>query len=294
MTLRPQTIQIFLPAGDPRGLRMAEITTRIVRVFEVPRSLLDDFLRTDEATQVGVYLLVGQGDDASDPSLYIGQTGNVGKRLTEHNEKKDFWTRVLVAVSLTNSLTQTHATFLEWYCLKEAKQAGRYRLENNTAGSKPHTPAPLEADCLEIYDTLRVLVATLGHPVFESLTKPATDPRAPALFFCAGSGSNGRGMYTSEGFVVLKGSVGRLENVASIKGTPGETLRQRLIETGVMRPVGATVVFERDHLFRSPSMAALAVMGRTSNGWVDWKDAQGRTLDAVVRQKPANDLTSET
>ena len=31
--LRPQTIQIFLPAGDPRGVRVAEITTRIVRTI---------------------------------------------------------------------------------------------------------------------------------------------------------------------------------------------------------------------------------------------------------------------
>lgn len=284
MNARPQTIQIFLPSGDPRGLRMAEITTRIVRVFEVPRSLLDDFLRMEESCQVGVYLLVGEGDDATDPILYVGQTGNVGKRLTEHNEKKDFWTRALVAVSLTNSLTQTHATFLEWYCLKEAKQAGRYRLGNGTSGSKPHTPAPLEADCLEIFDTVRVLVATLGHPVFEPLTKPVSDPKSELMFFCTGSGCNGRGMYTPEGFVVLKGSVGRLESVASIKGTAGGNLRQRLLDSGVLRPEGATVVFERDHLFRSPSMAALAVLGRTSNGWVDWKDAQGKTLDAVVRQ----------
>jgi hypothetical protein len=40
----PKTIQIFLPGGDPRGSRVAEVTTRIVQVIEVPRSLLEDFL----------------------------------------------------------------------------------------------------------------------------------------------------------------------------------------------------------------------------------------------------------
>jgi hypothetical protein len=30
---RPQAIQIFLPAGDPRSMRVAEITTRIVRLI---------------------------------------------------------------------------------------------------------------------------------------------------------------------------------------------------------------------------------------------------------------------
>lgn len=49
---RPQTIQIFLPSGDPRGMRVAEITTRIVRVIEVPHSQLADFLMLPEAQQV--------------------------------------------------------------------------------------------------------------------------------------------------------------------------------------------------------------------------------------------------
>lgn len=286
--MRPQTIQIFLPSGDPSGLRTAEITTRTVRVFEVPRNLLDDFLKTEEAGQVGVYFLVGQGDDASDPSLYIGQSGNVGTRLTQHNQSKDFWSRALIAVSLTNNLTQTHAQFLEWYSIKQVKLAGRYRIENGTAGSEPHTTPPLKADCLEIFDTIRSLVATLGHPVFEPLAKPATQGGTEDFFYCTASGANGRGLYTSEGFVVLKGSIGRLENVASLKGTAGENLRLRLLESGVMRAEGVTVIFERDHLFRSPSMAALALMGRTCNGWVDWKDAQGRTLDQVIRQKPTD------
>jgi len=56
MSPRPKTIQIFLPGGDPQGIRVAEITTRIVQVIEVPRSLLGDFLKMDESTQVALYL----------------------------------------------------------------------------------------------------------------------------------------------------------------------------------------------------------------------------------------------
>ena len=42
----PKTIQIFRPARNPRGMRVVEITTRIVRVNEVPRGQLADFLKT--------------------------------------------------------------------------------------------------------------------------------------------------------------------------------------------------------------------------------------------------------
>lgn len=51
MTPTPKTIQIFLPGGDPRGLRVAEITTRIVQVIEVPRTRLDEFSRMPESCQ---------------------------------------------------------------------------------------------------------------------------------------------------------------------------------------------------------------------------------------------------
>ncbi|WP_349678401.1 DUF4357 domain-containing protein [Polaromonas sp. UBA4122] len=33
-----------------------------------------------------------------------------------------------------------------------------------------------------------------------------------------------------------------------------------------------------------PSTAATAVMGRSANGWLEWKSPQGRTLDEVKRQ----------
>ena len=280
----PQTIQIFLPSGDPQGLRIAEITTRIVRVIEVPRSLLAEFLKMPEAQQVGVYYLVGPAEEGEGDALYIGQTGNVGMRLVQHNqdENKDFWNRALVAVSLTNSLTQTHALFLEWLGIRDAKAAGRYALDNGNAGARPHTPAPLEADCQEIQDTVRVLLATLGYPVFEAVGKSATKESAE-MFFCRANGADGRGLYTPEGFVVLKGSTGRRESMPSLHGTVYEHVRERLIESGVLRVEGDRIVLTRDYVFGSPSRAAMLLLGRSANGWKEWKNTAGQTLNKVKR-----------
>ncbi|MES2401670.1 MAG: GIY-YIG nuclease family protein [Pseudomonadota bacterium] len=284
MKATAKTIQIFLPDGDPQGIRVAEITTRIVQVIEVPRSLLQDFLAMPESKQVAVYFLTGEAEDGTDPRVYIGQTGDLEQRLTSHNKLKEFWQRALVMISRTNSLTQTHTLFLEWYSLQACKKAGRYTDENGNNGSKPHTPPPLQADCMEIYETGQTLLATLGYPLFEPVVKPTTPAQEDDIFFCKSSDADGRGQYTQEGFVVLKGSIGRKENVPSLLGTAGERLRSRLLDTGVMRAEGDTVVFEKDHLFRSPSMAALSLMGRTCNGWISWKAADGRTLDAIKRQ----------
>ena len=284
MSPRAATIQIFLPAGDPRGMRVAEITTRIVRVIEVPRSQLGEFVRTPEALQVGVYFLMGELSEAGLPRVYIGQSGSVGNRLVQHNQYKDFWTRAMVVISLTNSMTQTHALFLEWFAIQQAAQAGRYSLENGNTGARPHTPAPLEADCHEIHETAATLLATLGQPIFEPLTNAATFLGVKELFYCKASGSDGVGEYTTEGFVVHKGSRGRGENVASFKGTSGERLRALLIAEGVLSSFDGMLVFSRDHLFPSPSSAADVLTGRNANGWTEWKSSNGKTLDELKRQ----------
>jgi hypothetical protein len=289
--LRPQTIQIYLPSGDPRGIRIAEITTRIIRVIEIPRNLLADFLKTTEAQQVGVYFLIGESPEAGLPRVYIGQSGNVGNRLVQHNQSKDFWNRALVVISLTNSLTQTHSLFLEWFAIQSATEVNRYSLENGNSGARPHTPPPLEADCREIHETAAVLLATLGQPIFEPLTGSLLqndDPKKnQELFYCKGPGANGIGEYTSEGFVVHKDSLARIENVASIKGSSQERFRNQLISDGVLIRDGEHYRFSRNHLFTSPSMAAIAVLGRSANGWIEWKTAQGQTLDGAKRQSIA-------
>ena len=286
--LRPQTIQIFLPSGDPRGMRTAEITPRIVRVVEVPRSQLADFLKMPESQQVGVYFLVGGLSDVGLPRAYIGQSGNVGSRLAQHNLNKDFWNRALVVISLTNCMTQTHALFLEWFAIAQATKAGRYSLENGNTGSQPYTPAPLQADCHEIHETSATLLATLGQPIFEPLTQNASanngEPQPTELFYCKGPDASGVGEYTPEGFVVHKGSTARLGNVASIQGTSQERFREQLVKDGVLQLQGTQYVFTRDYLFSSPSMAAIAVLGRSANGWIEWKTEQGQTLDGAKRQ----------
>lgn len=286
MNVAPKTIQIFLPGGSPTGIRIAEITTRIVQVIDVPRKLLPDFFKMPESSQVGVYYLVAEPDDGSEPQVYIGQTGDLPTRLADHDSKKEFWERALVLISRTHSLTQTHALFLESLSIQTSRKAGRYVDSNGNSGSRPHTPDPMKADCLEIFETGQVLLATLGHPLFEPVAQSVKDSTDAECFYCtkASGGVNAKGQYTQEGFVVLAGSVGRKENVPSIVGTSDENFRNKLIAAGVMKEEGDSVIFVKDHLFRSPSMAAIAVLGRTANGWLEWKDKDGNTLDALKRK----------
>lgn len=282
MRQRAKTIQIFLPSGDPQGIRIAEITTRIMQVIEVPRSLLGEFAQMPESGQVGLYFLIGESEGTS-ASVYIGQTRNLQSRLVAHHREKEFWDKAMVVVSRTHSLLQTHVLFLEWYCIQKAREVERYSDLNGNAGSEPYTPAPLQADCLEMFDTASILLSTLGFPIFEPIAR-STNAEDNLLFYCERGGIRGIGQYTPEGMVVLTGSTGRSALSSPLLGSATERRRVDLLRSGMYRVDGERIVVEKDHVFSSPSSAASFLTGNSSSGWEEWKDERGRTLDEVLRQ----------
>lgn len=300
----PQTIQIFLPSGDPQGIRVAAITTRIVQVFEVPRVQLEAFLAMPESLSVGVYVLIRSNEEGERNSAYIGQSGNVGRRIKTHHENKDFWDRALIAISLTGSLTVTHAYFLEWLAIQRAEAVDRFDLHNSTAGSRPHTSAPMEAECREIFDTFDILLTTLGFPLFKPLliTKaphaglpssagescPATEENAGLDLFLKTDGVDASACYTDEGVVIRKGSYGRATSTETFATTAKHRKRENMIADGILRKDGSRLFFEQDFLFNSPSTAAMYLLGRSANGWTEWKDVHGVTLSDTMGRTPDN------
>lgn len=59
-------------------------------------------------------------------------------------------------------------------------------------------------------------------------------------------------------------------------------MRQELIANGVLVRAGAgdhaVYTFVQDYAFSAPSSGAAVVLGRSANGHIEWKDAQGHTL----------------
>ncbi|HXI11561.1 MAG TPA: DUF4357 domain-containing protein [Thermoanaerobaculia bacterium] len=55
-------------------------------------------------------------------------------------------------------------------------------------------------------------------------------------------------------------------------------LRSALIANRVLNAAGDDYVFTQDYAFTFPSTAAGVVLGRSSNGRVEWKTKEGKTL----------------
>ena len=79
-----------------------------------------------------------------------------------------------------------------------------------------------------------------------------------------GPDAEGRGIYTEAGFVVRAGSRARREIAPSARSVTA--VHQRLLTEGVLEEIDGQLRFVRDHLFRTPSGAAAAVLGRTAKG----------------------------
>jgi hypothetical protein len=281
MTSRGKTIQIYLQSGDPQGIRQAEITTRLVRLVEVPRALLAEFFSMPESHGGAIYFLFGDAEDAAKPSVYIGQTASLKQRLTDHNKKKDFWHRAVVMLSKGDSFSASQSLYLERLCIQHAKEAGRWVVTNDTKGNTVNSTKQLDAECGDHFHTAQTLMATLGFQLFE---KPSKPPGEVALFYCTAAGTDAIAQYVPEGMVVLKGSKARGAVTPNFQAKSGYfDLRARLVAEGVMKTKGNDLVFTQDYLFKTPSAAAAVIVGNSMNGWTTWKNLDGKDLDVVYR-----------
>lgn len=274
-----KTIQIYLPDGNPRGVKIAEITSRTISAILVPRSKLDDMSNRPELDNVGIYVLFGDEDEI--PVAYIGEAENCYTRLKQHNkdESKEFWTHAVVFISKTQFFTKTHIKFLEWLSIAVATKTNRYPLKNGNTPSKPHISEAVEADLYDNFETIQVLCSTLGYTIFDEIKKP----QSKELITCKGKDALATGEYTEDGVVVFAGSTCNMEETKTA-GSWLINLRAKLVESGTLSIKKNVLVFDKDYVFASPSAAAGAILGRRANGWIEWKYKDGKTLDEVKRQ----------
>ncbi len=281
MKTRAKTIQIYLPEGNPRGIKIADITSRNVTVLQFPRANIEAALGRQEMQKPGVYFLVGQDEEADSPIVYIGEAEDCANRLKQHNSTKDFWTHALVVNSKTESFTKAHVRYLEWFCCEKAKEINRFKLENSNSPKKPYIQEPAEADLLDCFDTLSVLVSTLGYPFFDEIVKVNNKK----LFHCDGKDASAKGAFSEDGMVVFKGSLARKESVKTAQNWIVNQ-RKRLVDQGILVEKDEVFYeFSSDHTFASPSAAAGIVLGRSANGWIEWKlPDKSATLNDIYRK----------
>jgi hypothetical protein len=82
------TIKLFLPRGDAKSLRTAEISNWSGKAVAAPRTELDELLAREELEKAGVYILIGTDPVSNSPHAYIGEAEIIRERLKQHKAKE--------------------------------------------------------------------------------------------------------------------------------------------------------------------------------------------------------------
>lgn len=281
------SVHVFLPSGDPDGVKFVDKDNWTGRGLVIPRVMFADTRSRSELERTGVYLLVGPSEGSALPMLYIGEGDPVRARLDQHNKQKDFWTHAVVFTSKDQNLNKAHVQHLESRLIELAAAAKRTVLDN---GNAPRPPSLSEADVAAVesfLDDMLLCLPLLGYGFFEAT---ADAPPSAATLFLRAKGIEARGYDAPAGFVVRKGS----RAVGDDKQTPSfqpylKELRAELVRQGVLGPQGDGLIVTQDYTFASPSTAAGVMLGRNTNGRTEWKDGQGRSLKELQDALPTGD-----
>lgn len=155
----PYTIRIFVPDGNPEGLRIIDRMNWTGLGIAFPREDWPKIKQRGDFARSGVYILIGRITDDDLPTIYIGQGDVVRARIDSHFANKDFWGSAAVFVSnSTGGLNRAHATWLEYAMIQRAQQVNQSHLEN---GTEPQAPQMSEAERADTQAFLREILQIL-------------------------------------------------------------------------------------------------------------------------------------
>ncbi len=271
------SVRIFVPSGEPEGLRVVEKSNWTGQGFVFPRSHFSTVRDKELLNHTGVYVLWEPGEFGQLPLAYIGEADVLSRRLEHHAKNKDFWTNVIAFLSKDHSLNKAHAKYLEARLVDLADQAKRCELTN---GNVPRTPSLSPADKVDAELYLADMLLCLPVVGVNFFDKPRREAGTSRDFLLNAKGILARGYEAASGFVVRADSQAVKEQVASISSSISD-LRNILCRKKILEDAGANYRVVQDYPFSSPSKAASVLLGAPMNGLTAWKDADGRTLKEI-------------
>ncbi len=263
--------------GQPDGIRSIRRHLSTMTTYVVPRPLLSEAKKLSGINRPGIYYLISENDDNKIAQIYIGQTRNGVVRLNDHNRSKDFWNKAIMFLADNKTFSLDMISGLEAFAINKAYESKRYKVENsvNPKYEIDEYDIPLIE---EVYEEIQFIMATQGYKMDNSKT---TLNEADTLHTTR-NGILAFGVYDGEHFEVLEGS--EIDMNRKCHSAKIEKQRQTALANGDIVSVEGKYKLAVSVSFTSPSSAGQFVLGGSINGWIEWKDKDGKTIDEVYRQ----------
>lgn len=272
-------LEIIYHNGKPDGIRSIRKNLSTMTTYVIPRSLLAEAKSISGINRPGIYYLINESDDNKIAQIYVGQTRNGVGRLDDHNRQKDFWNKAIMFLAESKIFTLDMISGLEKFAIIKAQESKRYKVENTVVPKYEIDEYDLFS-VEEIYEEIRFIMATLGYKMDD-----AKQGRNQAdILHTTRNGIAAFGVYDGEKFEVLEGSQVSDMLYSSISPKIGEQ-RNIAEKNGDVVKENSRYILKKSLSFNSPSTAASFVLGASANGWTEWKNKDGKTLDEIFRKR---------
>ncbi len=270
-------LEIIYHNGQPDGVRSIRRHLSTMTTYVIPRPLLSEAKKLSGINRPGIYYLISENDDNKIAQIYIGQTRNGVTRLDDHNRSKDFWNKAIMFLADNKTFSLDMISGLEAYAIGKAHDAKRYKVENsvNPKYEIDEYDLPLIE---EVYDEIKFIMATQGYKMDNS---KATINEANILHTTR-NGIKASGVYYGEKFEVLEGSEVDMSRPCYSKRLQKQ--RENAVESGDIIIINGRYMLNVSVSFNAPSPAGEFVLGGSINGWDEWKNKDGKTLDELYRK----------
>lgn len=262
--------------GQPDGIRSIRRNLSTMTVYVIPRPLLAEAKTISGINRPGIYYLINENDDNKIAQIYVGQARNGILRLDDHNRSKDFWNKAIMFLADNKTFSLDMISGLEKFAIIKAQESKRYKVEN-TVVPKYEIDEYDMASVEEIYDEIQFIMGTQGYKMDNVKSSTSSD-----IFHTTRNGISALGIYDGEKFQVLEGSQININKPVHLARYNKQ--RAELLASGEISQVDGKYFLNITIEFNTPSGASDFVLGGSTNGWVEWKNSEGKTLNEIFRK----------
>lgn len=274
--IRVKTLTIQLIDAQPDRIRICRVEGESLVTIIIPREDLAEAKALPSIPQRGIYYLLDEGH-GNVSRVYAGQTTQGITRLEAHKARKEFWNKAVMFLDDDQNISKDALDVLEAKAIDYVRTHGSYETDNS-ATPKPYIDPYKEEAVERLHERILFRMAALGYDLDRIDQGPAS---ASAVFHTKKNGIRGSGRYdkATGRFTVLAGSKVNLSKPV-LKNASVAALRMEMFGG-----IAGIADLTEDLEFPTPSAAAVFVLGGSQNGWTEWVNNDGETLNQVYRSE---------
>lgn len=158
---KAKTINLLLYEGNLKGVICIEDSSwNSGELYSAPRESVAELLKTDACNKYGVYLLL------SKDKVYVGQSSDLAKRITQHTVGKDWWESVVILTTSNNRFDHADIDYLESLLIDKALKLNSLDCDNKNKGNSPKISKFQKISLDQYLEEAMFLMELIGITVF--------------------------------------------------------------------------------------------------------------------------------